>query len=113
MTAGASGSAEVRLLRHSVPEFEPTFQEELLVEGGDLGAFQAVSVFAGWVRDCLDCDTDDDAVKRAFDAVERLIRDNEFPLGDALAAEFIEGVWDHPQAPARMGAATRARARPG
>ena len=113
MTADASGSAEVRLLRRSVPEFEPTFQDELRAEDGELGAFQAVSVLADWVRDRLDGDTDGDAVQRAFDAVERLISDDDYPLGDALAAEFIEVVWDHPQAPARMGAATRARAQPG
>lgn len=113
MTADALGSAEVSLLRQSVPEFEPVFQEELDAEDGELGAFQAVSVLADWVRDRLDRHADDDAVDRAFGAVERLITDDEYPLGDALATEFIEVVWDHPDARAHMGAATRERAQPG
>lgn len=113
MTARASESAEVHLLRHSVPEFEPIFQNELLAEDGGLGAFQAVSVLADWVRERLDGDTEGDAVQRAFDAVERLITDDQYPLGDALAAEFIEAIWDHPLAAGRMGPRTRARAQPG
>ena len=56
---------------------------------------------------------DDDAARRTFDAVERLITDADYTLGDPLAAEFIEVVWDHPHAASLMGDATRQRARPG
>ena len=38
------------MLRSSVPEFEPVFQDELREGDGELGAFQAVSVLADWVR---------------------------------------------------------------
>lgn len=109
MTADALGSPEVTSLRQAVPEFEATFQEEFDAEDGELGAFQATSAFAEWVRNRLDDPSGDDAIRRAFAAVERLIIDSHFPLGDALAAEFIEGTWDHPRAEAHMGAATRGR----
>lgn len=112
MTVDAVGSPEVGLVRREVPEFEPVFQEVLVEEEGELGAFQALSVFADWVCVRLENGDDEDAVRRAFDAVERLFADEGFPLGDALAAEFIEVVWANPQAVERMGARTRERARP-
>ena len=113
MSADALGSPEVSLLRRRVPEFESTFQDEVREEDGELGAFQAMSILGDWVRDRLDAGRDDDAVQRAFDAVEAIITDDRYPLGDALAAEFIEAVWDHPQAVALMGSTTRKRAQPG
>jgi hypothetical protein len=65
------------------------------------------------VRDRLDAGTEDDVVQPVFDAVERLITENTFSLGDSLGAEFIEVTWDHPRAAAHMGPVTRERARLG
>lgn len=110
MTGDATASSEVGLIRREVPEFEPTFQEELRAEDGELGAFQAVSLLAEWVRGHVDAGTEDDAVRRAFNAIEQLIVDQHFALGDALAAEFIEATWDHPAAREHMGPMTRERA---
>lgn len=111
MTADAVGSPEVGLIRRDVPEFESVFQQELCEEDGELGAFQALSVLADWVCDRLANGGEEDAVRRVFAAVERLIADDGFPLGDALAAEFIEVIWDYPGAVEWMGAKTRDRAR--
>jgi hypothetical protein len=110
MTGNATASPEVSLIRREVPEFEPTFQEELREEYGALGSFQAVSVLAEWVCERVEDGTGDDAVRRAFNAIEQLIADHRFALGDALAAEFIEATWDHPAAREHMGPMTRERA---
>lgn len=112
MTGDALNSHEVCLIRRCVPEFEDAFSEELREEDGEMGAFQAVSVLADWVADRLRRSPDDDAARRTFDAVEQLITDEQLQLGDALAAEFIEGIWDVPTAEALMGPRTRERARP-
>lgn len=112
MTPDAVVSLELGLVRREVPEFERVFQGELREEDGQLGAFQAFSLLADWVRDRLEDGTDEDAVMRTFAAIERLVTDEGFPLGDALAAEFIEAIWDHPSANERMGPTTRERARP-
>jgi hypothetical protein len=110
MTGDAPSSHEVGMIRREVPEFEPTFQAELREEDGELGSFQTISVLAEWVRDRVNDGTDNDAVRRVFKAIERLIVDPQFTLGDALAAEFIEATRDHPAACEHMGPMTRKRA---
>jgi hypothetical protein len=112
LSGDAVRSPEVSAVRENVPEFEPAFQDELLAEDGELGAFQAMSLLADWTRDRLADSPEDAAARRVFDTVEQLITDERYPLGDALAAEFIEGIWDHPAAEALMGPRTRERARP-
>lgn len=112
MTGDATSSPEVSMVRREVPEFESTFQEELRDEDGEMGPFQAVSLLADWVREKLRAAPDDDAVRRTFSVVESWITEERFPLGDALAAEFIEGIWEEPAAKALMGPRARERARP-
>ncbi len=112
MSVDALMSSEVSKVRENVPEFEPAFQEEVRAENGAVGAFQAMSLLARWTRERLSNSPDDGAAHRAFDAVEQLITDERHKLGDALAAEFIEGIWDHPGAEALMGPRTRERAQP-
>lgn len=97
-------------IREAVPEFEATFQEELRAEDGELGAFQATSLFARWVGERIHGGDSDDASRRAFQAVEDLITDRDVELGDELAAEFIEALWNAPDAHALMGPRTRERA---
>lgn len=112
MSADALASPEVAKVRENVPEFEPAFQEELRAEDGEMGPFQAMSLLAEWTRERLSKAPDDGAARRAFDTIEQLITDERLQLGDALAAEFIEGIWDHPGADALMGPRTRERAHP-
>ena len=108
----ALDSLEVRTARSELPEFDAALQDELRDEGDDLGAFQAFSLLADWVRKRLEISPQDEFAKRAFDVVEQIINDDRFPLGDPLAAEFIEGIWEHPDARALMGPRTLERARP-
>lgn len=112
MTKLAADSEAISLIRRSVPEFEPRFREALNEEDGELGVFQAMSVFATWILERLQREPCDDATQRGFSAVERLITDRTIELGDAVAAEFIEHVWTDPQAVGLMGPRTRARASP-
>lgn len=111
MTTHAVTSSEVAIVRQNVPEFEPVFQDELREEDGEMGAFQAMSLLADWVRERLGV-APGDAARRAFDTIEQLVTEEQYKLGDALAAEFIEAIWDHPGADALMGPMTRQRARP-
>lgn len=104
----ATASPEVALLRKQVPEFEKLFQEELRADD-EVGAFEAVSLLATWVCERLEMSSDEDAVRRAFDAIEHLIADRRFQLGDALAAEFIEATWNCPGAERLRGHRTRER----
>ncbi len=113
MTGDAVTSPEVSMVRREVPEFERAFQWEPNEERGEMGPFQAMSLLADWVAERLASAPDDDAARRAFDSVEKLITDHEYHLGDALAAEFIEGIWHLPQAGPLMGPGTRQRARGG
>lgn len=107
MMGDALRSAEISLIRHAVPEFEPRFQLELREEEGELGSFQAMSVFAEWVLERLDVAPGAPDTFRAFAAVEA-IAVSSFPLGRPLAAEFVEAVWSRPGAVLRLGEATRA-----
>lgn len=110
MTLDAAGSSEISMLRRLVPEFEPEFQAELRAEEGAMGAFQALSLLAQWTAVRLAETPTDEALGRVFDAIEDLITESSFALGDALAAEFIEATWDNPAAVALMGPRTRERA---
>jgi hypothetical protein len=112
MSGDAGSSPEVTKVRENVPEFESAFQEELRAEDGEMGPFQAMSLLAEWTRERLRNAPDDEPARRAFDAVEQLITDEQLHMGDALAAEFIEGIWDHPDADELMGPKTRERAQP-
>lgn len=112
MSDDALTSPEVANVREHVPEFEPTFQKELRAEDGKMGAFQAMSLLAEWTRERLSSAPDDAAARRVFGTIEDLMSDARYKLGDALAAEFIEGIWDHPDAGALMGPKTRDRAQP-
>jgi hypothetical protein len=112
VTLDAVRSEAIAAVRAAVPEFEDAFQAELREEEGQLGSFQAMSVFARWTLERLQSDPGSDAVPRAFQVVERLIADNTLELGDALAGEFIEIVWDVPAAVELMGELTRERAEP-
>lgn len=109
MSLDADTSPEIDALRAAVPEFEGRFQAELVEEDGELGPFQAISRFATWVLARVDAG-DADAARRALDAIEHLIDDRRFELGDALAAEFVEVVGDDPRLFALMGPRTRERA---
>jgi hypothetical protein len=111
MAVNALTAPELTMVRAAVPEFESAFQRELSEEGPEFGAFQAMSAFAAWVGDRLREGQADDVTRRAFDAVEHLIADNGMPLGDALAAEFIEALWLSDEARTLMGPQTRARLR--
>jgi hypothetical protein len=69
----------------------------------ELGAFQATSLFARWVGERIHGGDSGDASRRAFQAVEDLITFRDVELGDELAAEFIEALWNAPDAHALMG----------
>lgn len=97
-------------IREAVPEFEDAFQEELREEDFELGAFQTMSLFAEWVGERIQARGPDDMTTRAFQAVEDLIVDRHIELGDALAAQFIEVLWDDRDALELMGPRTRERA---
>jgi hypothetical protein len=105
VSLNATDSPAIDAVRAAVPEFEQPFQAELADEDGELGPFQAISLFARWVAAA-----DDDVARRALDVVERLIEDRGLELGDALAAEFIEAVAGDPRVLALMGPRTRERA---
>jgi hypothetical protein len=83
-------SPEISMIRSVVPEFEATFQEELRAEDGEMGPFQAMSLLAEWLRR----DAPDDVRRQVFVAIDRLLADNEFRFGNALAAEFYEALGD-------------------
>lgn len=97
-------------MRGEVPEFEPIFGEELELEEGEMGAFQAVSLLADWTSRAISDSSMRDVVQRVFATVESWITDGRFPLGDALAAEFIEGICRAGGAKEFMGPRTRERA---
>jgi len=110
MTTDARLSPEIQFVRLRVPEFEETFQKYLGEADGELGPFEAMSLLGQWVREHVSGPRDLEASRRAFDVIEQLILDEQFRLGDALAAEFIEAVWDLEDVAALMGPQTRIRA---
>lgn len=106
----ATSSPEIALLREAIPEFEEVFQVEVQADE-EVGAFEAVSLLATWVCERLQTSSGEDAVRRAFEVVERLIAERRFQLGDALAAEFIEVTWNCAGAERFWGPRTRERYR--
>lgn len=71
-----------------------------------------MSLLGECVCERLDRDQDDQAARRAFNGVEQWITYDSYPIGDALAAEFVAVAWKHPGSVGYMGQATRDRARP-
>jgi hypothetical protein len=104
--ASAIGSPVVTTLRSQVPEFEGTFQRELDAEGQEMGAFQAMSVFAGWLADRIEESPEDPDVQRAFRVVEE-VASGDYPMGRSLVTEFVEALQDNPRAVGLMGSETR------
>ncbi|CAM3776594.1 hypothetical protein NOMA109596_10320 [Nocardioides marinus] len=104
----AVGSPVVAMLRTQVPAFEATFQVHLVEEENELGAFQAVSVFAAWLANRLTESPEAADVRRGFRVVED-VAVGDYPLGHELVTEFVEALADYPQAVERMGPETRLR----
>jgi hypothetical protein len=88
-----------------VPEFDEPFQRELDAEGPAMGAFQAMSVFAGWLADRIETSPEDSDVQRAFRVVEE-VASSDYPMGRSLVTEFVEALRDNPRAVALMGSET-------
>lgn len=86
----ATNRPEVAAVRAAVPEFEDAFQRELAEEDGEMGPFQAMSLFARWADQWIREDGSSDVIARATDVIARLRTDAGLQLGDALAAEFLE-----------------------
>jgi hypothetical protein len=108
--ASAAGSPVIAAIRSQVPEFEEAFQAELGAEGPDMGAFQAMSVFATWLRERIDQSSEGPDVQRAFRAVEEIASgDSDYPMGRALVTEFVEALTDHARAVRLMGPETLRR----
>lgn len=95
-------------IREAVPEFEDSFQEALRDEDGELGPFQAMSLFAQWVVERVHRTGPDEVTRRAFQAVEELSADRR--LDDEVVTEFIEALWNDSDATQLMGTKTRERA---
>lgn len=105
--ATAIGSPVVAAIRSQIPEFEEAFQTELDAEGHEMGAFQAVGLFATWLRECLDQPSEATTVRRAFRVVEEIAaNDRDYPMGRELVTEFVEVVADHARAVPLMGPET-------
>jgi hypothetical protein len=106
MRSHALGSPVIQAIRREVPEFEATFQAELLAEEGDMESFQAMSTFASWVLARQATDPQAVEVKRAFAVVEDLVASNQ---GGELIVEFIEVIIGHENAVSCLGPACRSR----
>lgn len=96
----------VRLVLSNVPEFRPTYEAELALEGGEMGPFQAVSLLASWTIETARRAHRTDAVRRALDTIE-LFLTGDVPMGGELAVEFLECIVDEPQIVSRLGPAAR------
>ena len=102
----AVGSPVVTAIRSQVPEFEEVFVRELGAESGEMGAFQAMSVFAEWLGERIEQSPAGPDVLRAFQTVEGIASSSDYPLVRALVAEFVEVLWANPRAVPLMGPAT-------
>ncbi len=105
--ASAIGSPVLARIRGQVPEFELAFQMELEAEGLEMGAFQAMSVFADWLAKRLENSPEGTDVQRAFHVVEEIASTDDFPMGRSLVTEFVEALRDNPRAVRLMGPDTR------
>ena len=103
----ATGSAVLATIRARVPEFEETFQTELRAEDGEMGAFQAMSVFASWLNRQVQESPASPTVQRAFGAVEEIASRGDYPMGPSLVTEFVEALSDSSRAASLMGPNTR------
>lgn len=103
--ATAMGSPVIVTIRNQVPEFEEVFRQELDVEGPEMGAFQAISVFADWLEDRIQRSPESPDVRRAFRVVEE-VASGSFPMGGPLVTEFVEALRDNPRAVSLMGPET-------
>ncbi len=72
-----------------------------------MGAFQAVSTFAGWVERRLQSSEETPEVQRAFGVMEAIASSREYPLGHDLVSEFAEALRANARAVSLMGPATR------
>ncbi len=82
------------------------FLRELDAESGEMGAFQAMSVFAEWLGYRIEQSPDSLEVLRAFQTVEGIASSNDYPLGRELVTEFVEVLRDNPRAISLMGPET-------
>lgn len=104
--ASAVGSPVIAAIRSQVPEFDEAFLRALETDEGQMGAFQAMSVFAEWVEDRLEHSPQSPEVLRAFTAVEEIASSSQYPMGRALVTEFVEALTNHPRAVLLMGPET-------
>jgi hypothetical protein len=104
--ASAIGSPVIARIRSQVPEYDEPFLRELDAEGNEMGAFQAMGIFAEWLAERLQASPDEPAVQRAFLVVEEIASSRDYPMGRALVAEFVEAVQGIPSAVALMGSET-------
>ena len=103
--ASAIGSPVLATIRSQMPEFEETFQRELDAEGAEMGAFQAMSVFAGWVAERVEASAEEPDVQRAFRVVEEVVS-SDYPMRRELVTEFVEALRGNQRAVAMMGSET-------
>jgi len=104
--ASAVGAPVVKTIRERVPEFEQAFQEALNDEGPDMGAFQAMSVFAGWLAERIEASPENSVEQQAFAVIEEVASSADYPMGRSLVTEFVGALRDNPRAVALMGPAT-------
>ena len=102
----AIGSSEIVTLRNDVPGFEVAFKQALDDEGPEMGAFQAMSVFASWLEGRIEQSPKGPDVRQAFRVVEAIATTDTYPLGRELVAEFVEALWGNPTAIQFMGPET-------
>ncbi len=89
MELNAAKNAEVTYLRAQMPEFEPRFKA-LEEDGWEPSSFEAMSEYARWLAE----QTDEELLRRGFEAIERIYVDQAFLMGGELAVEFFEALRD-------------------
>ena len=104
--ASAIGSPTVEAIRNQVPEFEEAFRREFEAEGPEMGAFQAMGVFADWLEGRIEQSPGSPDVRRAFRVVEEIASSNHYPMGRSLVTEFVEALRNNPRAVPLMGPET-------
>ncbi len=96
------------MLRAAMPEFEREYVAASEEADGELGPFEAMSRYAAWCLSALR-DSEPDVASRAFAAIEQLAASDavSLQLARPLTTEFVEALWQQPDALAAMGQATR------